>query len=305
MNITCTLRGIIAAGLLLTIVPSATAKYSGGSGTPQDPYQIATAADLIALGQTPADYGKHFVLTADIDLDPNLPGRKVFGKAVIAPDTDWRASFGGVFDGNGHTISHLTIAGEGGLALFGALDEGAMIANLGLEAVDVNGTGPGVGGLVGMNCGRIAASYSTGSVNGAGAVGGLVGANYYRSSIANRHSSALVSGCCSSVGGLVGANHGPITNSYSSGLVSGAGYVGGLVGWNGAIVETSFWDIQTSGQSKSAGGTGKTMAEMRAAKTFLNAGWDFVDETANGTEDIWWIDEGKDYPRLWWEAVPR
>jgi len=26
-----------------------------------------------------------------------------------------------------------------------------------------------------------------------------------------------------------------------------------------------------------------------------------VGETTNGTEDIWWIDEGKDYPRLWWE----
>jgi hypothetical protein len=27
-----------------------------------------------------------------------------------------------------------------------------------------------------------------------------------------------------------------------------------------------------------------------------------VGETANGTEDIWWILEGQDYPRLWWEA---
>jgi hypothetical protein len=26
-----------------------------------------------------------------------------------------------------------------------------------------------------------------------------------------------------------------------------------------------------------------------------------VGETENGTEDIWWINEGKDYPRLWWE----
>ena len=50
------------------------------------------------------------------------------------------------------------------------------------------------------------------------------------------------------------------------------------------------------------GGRGKTTAEMQTAKTFLDAGWDFVDETANGTEDIWWILEGKDYPRLWWEA---
>nr|MBP7052946.1 hypothetical protein [Phycisphaerae bacterium] len=53
-------------------------KYAGGVGEPNDPYQIATAADLIALGETPADYDKHFVLTADIDLDPNLPGGKIF-----------------------------------------------------------------------------------------------------------------------------------------------------------------------------------------------------------------------------------
>ena len=63
-------------------------KYAGGTGEPNDPYQIATAADLIALGNEPNDYDKHFILTADIDLDPNLPGRKVFDKAVIAPDID-------------------------------------------------------------------------------------------------------------------------------------------------------------------------------------------------------------------------
>jgi hypothetical protein len=39
---------------------------------------------------------------------------------------------------------------------------------------------------------------------------------------------------------------------------------------------------------------------MQTASTFLEAGWDFVDETANGTDDIWWIHEGQDYPRLWW-----
>ncbi len=37
--------------------------------------------------------------------------------------------------------------------------------------------------------------------------------------------------------------------------------------------------------------------------TFAEAGWDFVDETENGTDDIWWILEGQDYPRLWWEPV--
>jgi len=41
---------------------------------------------------------------------------------------------------------------------------------------------------------------------------------------------------------------------------------------------------------------------MQTACTFLNTGWNFVDETANGTKDIWWILEGQDYPRLWWET---
>jgi hypothetical protein len=67
-----------------TIDFPAQAKYSGGTGEPNDPYQIATAADLIALGETPGYYDKHFILTADIDLAPNLPGRKVFDNAVIA-----------------------------------------------------------------------------------------------------------------------------------------------------------------------------------------------------------------------------
>jgi hypothetical protein len=40
---------------------------------------------------------------------------------------------------------------------------------------------------------------------------------------------------------------------------------------------------------------------MQTASAFLYVGWDFVGETANGTEDIWWILEGQDYPRLIWE----
>lgn len=42
------------------------AQYSGGSGEPNDPYQIATAEDLMLLGDSPEDYDKHFILTADI-----------------------------------------------------------------------------------------------------------------------------------------------------------------------------------------------------------------------------------------------
>jgi len=69
-------------------------------------------------------------------------------------------------------------------------------------------------------------------------------------------------------------------------------------------ITASFWDLETSGLVTSDGGIGKTTAEMQTAATFLEAGWDFVDETENGTENIWWILEGQDYPRLWWELIP-
>jgi len=107
-----------------------------------------------------------------------------------------------------------------------------------------------------------------------------------------------------------------VIQCYSTGAVSDTGQwprlVGGLVGENPVVcirwnpcsfgtVANCFWDIRTSGQAASAGGTGKTTAEMQTAKTFLDAGWDFGGETVNGTEDIWWILEGKDYPRLRWE----
>jgi hypothetical protein len=97
----------------------ARAQYGGRTGQPNDPYQIATAEDLILLGENPGDYDKHFILTADIDLGPNLPGRKVSDRAVIAPDTFDRISFTGTFDGNNHTISHLALSGDTYLGLFG------------------------------------------------------------------------------------------------------------------------------------------------------------------------------------------
>ena len=43
---------------------------------------------------------------------------------------------------------------------------------------------------------------------------------------------------------------------------------------------------------------------MQIAGSFLEADWDFVEETENGTEDICWILEGQEYPRLWWKLIP-
>ena len=79
------MKALIAVLTAFWFVTPAQAQYSGGSGRVDDPYQIATPADLIALGETPDDFGKRFILTADIDLGPNLPDGQVFDRAVIAP----------------------------------------------------------------------------------------------------------------------------------------------------------------------------------------------------------------------------
>ncbi len=162
-----------------------------------------------------------------------------------------------------------------------------------------------VGGLVGYNSGHVSASFATGIVSGNGwGFGGLAGSNNPNGRIYQCYSSSTVSGR-ERVGGLVGENRqGTIMQSYSNGEVRGTkSYIGGLVGENlKGNVDASFWDIETSQRTTSAGGTGKTTAAMQTAGTYLEAGWDFVGETVNGTDDIWWILEGKDYPRLWWET---
>jgi hypothetical protein len=76
------------------------------------------------------------------------------------------------------------------------------------------------------------------------------------------------------------------------------------VGSNNGGITSSFWDMETSGHATSDGGIGKTTTKMQTQSTFTDAGWDFLDEIKNGTEDIWWIREGQDYPRLWWELIP-
>jgi hypothetical protein len=292
--------------------------YSGGTGTAEDPYQIATAADLIALNEMPEDYDKHFVLVEDIDLAPNLPGGRVFDGAVIAPDADVAERgfqgmhFAGVLDGNGHTISHLTITGDSYVGLFGKLGPAGIVSNLVMEAVELGATVGAVGGLVGYNEGCVVTSRSSGSVSGNSGAGGLVGHN--SGSILASHSSAAASGSGyigglvgfndayvaasyssgpvsggAAVGGLVGQNRrGTITMSYSTGLVSGDSAIGGLVGAGDSFhVTACFWDIESSGRISSAAGTGLTTARMRDMETFLEAGWDFADEVFNGTCDYW------------------
>jgi The GLUG motif len=163
-----------------------------------------------------------------------------------------------------------------------------------------------------LSRGTVSQSHSTGEVSGSEAIGGLIGQNGtagrapHPGRIDRSYSLATVRGE-TLVGGLVGHNvWSTVSRCYSAGTASGTEWVGGLVGGGGgplSDVAASFWDIEASGLTVSSGGLGKTTAQMRTAGTFLEAGWDFVGEAENGTEDIWWIDEGRDYPRLWWEVL--
>jgi hypothetical protein len=158
------------------------------------------------------------------------------------------------------------------------------------SSASVSGTSYYVGGLVGWNLYRITKCYSTGNVLGSGGVGGLVGWNLDR--ITKCYATGKVSGTMWGVGGLVGYNDfGTIAGGYSIGSVSGTDDVGSLVGYNySGTTKASFWDIQTSGQAWSDGGTGKTTVEMKMISTFTKVGWDFV--------EIWGIGENQTYPFL-------
>ena len=80
------------------------------------------------------------------------------------------------------------------------------------------------------------------------------------------------------VGGYAGevTNGALINNCYSVGQVTGSSLVGGFAGYvAGSTIDSSFWDVDSSGWSTSAGGEGKTDAEMKSASTFTSALWNF------------------------------
>jgi hypothetical protein len=170
-------------------------------------------------------------------------------------------------------------------------------------STDVEVTGyNAIGGLAGFNGGTLNCCFSVGRIDGTYHVGGFTG--YNTGMITNCYSSGSVIAEFQ-VGGFLGYNSGTLIRCYSTGMVDGYDHdlAGGLLGQRGgnSYISGCFWDTQTSGRTTSAGGYDKTTAEMQTADTFLEVGWDFVDETDNGSEDIWWIEEGSDYPRLEWE----
>jgi len=291
---------------------AASKKYGGGMGEPNDPYLIYTAEQMNVIGAEPNDWDKHFKLMADIDLS-GFTGTD-FNIIGYCEDPRDNKPFTGVFEGNGHTISNFsyTSTDENYIGLFGCVSLQGQIKDLGLLDPNIDaGTGDYVGSLIGrLYMGTITGCYvEGGSVSADENVGGLVGANY-QGFVTNCYAMGTVSGK-EIVGGLVGQSGdwgidpgwgSKVLNCFSTGLVSGEYNIGGLVGDNlKGEIANSFWDIETSGLTTSAGGTGKTTAEMQAESTFTDAGWDFVGKSVNGTENFWSICDGTNYPRLVWQ----
>ncbi len=220
--------------------------------------------------------------------------------------------FTGNFEGAGHTITglHIDRPNTVMVGLFGVTSAAANISNVGLIGGSITGgasnigLGVAIGSLVGQNYGAISGAYNSGSVHSVAAdmnvltsVGGLVGDN--EGTITNSYNMGSVSAVATGfglafAGGLAALNDGgSITYSYNAGSVSATGSgtlnVGGLTASSGSVLN-SYWDTETSGQSGSGGGIGKTTAEMKQQATF--SGWD------PGT---WGLKEGVSAPSLYWQ----
>jgi len=350
-------------------------QFSGGDGTPEDPYQITTAAQLNSVRNYNGDpYSEtYFLMMNDIDLS---------GYSPWTPMCSW---FRGHFDGGEHTVTGLTIdlPNTDNVGLFEFLDNGE-IKNLTIESAAVTGRE-----YAGIICGyvflgNISNCHSSGTVNGVNYLGGITGCfkegnitecsfagdltgdltydwvavigayisdGQYIGGITGEFISGTLSLCSASgsitggmqlggltgqsagvisnsystvnifdetdyytgtsysesLGGLTGYNSGSVSDSYSAGYVEGRDYMtGGLTGYSSGTVSNCFWDINTSGRTDSAAGTGMTTAEMKTQSTFTDAGWDFVGEAVNGTDDIWSIDGSYNdgYPYLSWQYGP-
>jgi hypothetical protein len=276
---------------------------------------VSDLKELLAFGQ---DDSLRFRLKSDLDLG--------------AATNFYIPYLAGEFDGNGHKISGLSLDLDSvsAVGLFGYLAPGGEVTGLAVENASIAGNS-GIGGIVGLNYGSVSNSCFAGTITAEDDdVGGLAGDNV--GSISSCYSTGSVTGK-DYVGGLVGWNEGDVNDSYSTSSLIGNRRVGGLLGYNregtvsmcyatgnmtaeachgglvctnSGIMSNSFWDTESSRQATSAGGTGKTTAEMKDIVTFSNADWNIVEVANLGTRNasyVWNIVNGQTYPFLSWQSV--
>lgn len=153
-------------------------------------------------------------------------------------------SYTGTFDGNGKTITGLTVTGSDQYAgLFGYIGSGGTVKNVVLEGVQItsdNRLGD-AGGVAGYSYGKIEYCSVSGSVS-------ISGTNSYAGGVVGFQFGGSITGCSSSAtvnagilaGGVAGSTDSgaSLTGCYATGNVtvesSGSGTSGGVVGRNGA-----------------------------------------------------------------------
>ena len=295
--------------------------FSGGSGTAGDPYEIATAADLVQVASYPT---AHFILTNDIDLQGAS-----FANKVAA------STFAGTFNGNGFSILNYSVTTAGGFftAINGTVRNLSLINGVYTSASSCGGLTYQTGaGAVVENCYVDCTITSTNTH-----LGGLVAINWGTIRQCGTHAvitEAKTDSVFSNAGCLVGQNRGTITDCYATGVIDGQSYVGGFAGFNNSVIErcycsanivtTSgysylygfvgenntgtlidcFWDVDaaaplTIGANPDTGLTGLDTAGMQTQGSFVN--WDFV---GDGGDDIWAMPAGE-MPILNWQANGR
>lgn len=204
-------------------------EVSEGNYTVNNEKGLKNLAELVNNGATDIN----ITLTGDI----NLTGE-------WTPIGNYEQKYTGTFDGNGKTITGLTIDQKetSFLGLIGYLGSGGKVQNLTLENVNLNGNW-NVGGVVGYNNGTVTACTASGSINGKERVGGIVGCNYLGTVTACYNTSSTVNGSYL-IGGVVGQNNkGIVTACYNaSGSIYGEVTVGGVVGDNyTGTVTACYW----------------------------------------------------------------
>ena len=220
--------------------------FGEGSGTRDDPFLIETAEDLNNVRNSP---DKHFKQIADIDLVDFTQG------SGWLPIGDEETRFTGSYNGNGHTITNLTInlPDEDYVGLFG-FAENSTIENINLE-ISGNVTGSNyVGGLVGKSAGSgfISNIYVEGQIEGNDYAGGLAGWN--ECEVTENHTHIGVSTENTYGGGLIGWNEGNISNSKAEGGAHGSGYIGGFTGMNKGDITESYAGEGAWGENDYIGG---------------------------------------------------
>lgn len=213
------------------------------------------------------------------------------------------SGFAGTFDGNGKTISEISITTAGsGIGLFGYVAPTGVVKNMTLTgAVNVSGSYDAIGAVAGYNSGTITGVINRAAVTNAGGynVGGITGFNdgYYTQDalglIENCGNEANVSSNNSKVGGIVGENSGMVNGCYNSGTVHSTGAkagAGGIVGRNGnnnTAAETgtviNCYNIATvTGSSKWSGGiAGFNNAKSSITNCYTSAGTAYTGGYAN------------------------